>query len=781
VKRSRKIEYAFQTLKSPKRGHTFWGLVTTLIVSYLMLFYFHKEWLHSPNDYLLNGNGQGLGNYVSALWHIQKDSTYVHYDGMNYPYGEHVLFTDNQPVFTTFAQWWSHNVADIRPKAVGIINSFQFFSLLLGVAILFLLLRKLHLPVWYAGPISLGMILLSPQYVYFDARFSLSHCWVFPWILFLLCRYEERASRRYQSISIGFGMFVVAQLNPTYFGIAAFFLLLYTGYHFLYDFSWRNIWRRISHLVVMLVLPFVCLNVWLHWADFVLDRPSLALAHESNPGNFQGLLPQAKVVKMSEMAAPIRTYLGFSALLFCLWLLGIWSKKYAFRIANIFLTEEKKFIYPRLFPKNWNEAASHRVHRRYLYGILLSALLLLLFSLYFPPGQGHASRMPPQLGSAFNIRGLGQFAWVFFYVVNIILFYVLWNTSMRINDLGEKRRKIFKGLLLFVPLILLYGDAFRHQIAERPKVLPNDGLKVPVPNDHAHWYNMAPLQTCQAILPLPYYHSGSESFVLPGDSLTVRQAEVISLMKGIPNMAVQLNRSSISQSLKSIQLLLEPCEIPKILDDLPNAAPIALFMREDCSKQYPHLFAAAKAIYSGPEMLVFKMSPDSLTAQLKKKFANVNLEAPSSPTRAPEVFQVDFEEHVAKRHVFQGKGAFEGLMSAENVLFSGQIPQGEFLLSFWVYAAEDACLTQGMSIILDGKKTYASVLNQHLKSIVGGWALIEMPLSITNPLTELQVILQKKGVDLPFNADELMIRPLGKDQYQRQGNWVMKNNYWYKT
>ncbi|MFM8487854.1 MAG: hypothetical protein ACKOCH_16100, partial [Bacteroidota bacterium] len=200
------------------------------------------------------------------------DAGYTHYEGMNYPYGEHVLFTDNQPVFSAALQWWSRHISDISADTVGLMNWFQVISMLIGAGAIFLLLRKLHIPVWYAGIASLGILFLSPQNNRFDTHFGLSHTWILPMLLLLLCRYEERFSRRYQSLLIGILLFFAAQLHFYNFGVSAIFLGLYTAYQILTDFRWKNIAKRSYHLIVMVVLPFTLLNLWIHWSDYCPDR-----------------------------------------------------------------------------------------------------------------------------------------------------------------------------------------------------------------------------------------------------------------------------------------------------------------------------------------------------------------------------------------------------------------------------------------------------------------------------------------------------------------------------
>ena len=53
--------------------------------------------LHSPNSHFLKSSGDGFKNYFTPWYHITYDEGYTWFEGMNYPWGEHIVFTDAQP------------------------------------------------------------------------------------------------------------------------------------------------------------------------------------------------------------------------------------------------------------------------------------------------------------------------------------------------------------------------------------------------------------------------------------------------------------------------------------------------------------------------------------------------------------------------------------------------------------------------------------------------------------------------------------------------------------
>ncbi len=101
------IEQTLHNLASPKRGHTFWGLVIVMVLASLLIWANHGTWLRSPNEVMFAKSSDGLKNYMTTAWFVQHDSSYVHFGGMAYPFGDHVLFTDNQPILCVAIKWWS--------------------------------------------------------------------------------------------------------------------------------------------------------------------------------------------------------------------------------------------------------------------------------------------------------------------------------------------------------------------------------------------------------------------------------------------------------------------------------------------------------------------------------------------------------------------------------------------------------------------------------------------------------------------------------------------------
>lgn len=807
------IEHSLHNLVSPKRGPTFWGLVAVLIVAALFLWAKHGTWLMHPNDNILLDSPDGYKNYMTTAWHVSHDSSYVHYEGMNYPYGEHVLFTDNQPIFSAAMQWWSRNISDLRGRTVGLMNIFQVLSMLFGAGILFLLLRKLHLPGWYAGIAALGILFLSPQYNRFDGHFGLSHTWVLPLLLFLLCLYEERQSRRYQSLLIGVLLFVVAQLHFYNFGVSAIFLGLYMGFQMLRDFHWRNIAKRSYHLIVMVMLPFALLNVWIHWTDYCTDRPANPFGFTSYIGYWEGIfLPyesfpmyqwiDKNIIPIRRINSESQAYIGVVAFAFTLWL--IFSRRF------------------RMFEASWEEAAYHRVHKHFLQGIFAASFALVLFGCGVPFAIPGLEWMVDYLGPLRQFRGLGRFTWVYYYVANVLVFYVIWNRSARmvvvqswpaeIKAIWERvRHGQFKGLnfansrkwaLVLIPLLLLCWEARIFQRSKQVALSPNLAIRsvaAPAPD---HWLNTVDFSRFQALMPLPYYHVGSENIWLDIYYPLFKKVQYTALHSGVPDMGVFMSRSAVGRMVKSMQWSLPPLELPEMLGDLPDNRPIALMIEpekwDEVQQRYQHLISKATLVYDGPEMKIMSLIPDNvreyayeLGNSVVKDMNKAKLESIGdgwySTGAASDFFEYqNFDSLGTSKHVFQGSGAGFGNMGDSTWLWNNPIPKGEYNLSLWIKVTEDMGFTHELKIVQNNLADGHEINFRHeglrfyVVSIVDGWALFDLYFSVYEDNSKTKIFLHKKGVNAPFWYDEVMIKPNNATIYRQARGWVVRDNKWFR-
>ncbi len=867
------LEQVIENLRHPKLGQTFWGWVATILLVFGLLWLKHSVWLEHPNDYFLAMSPDGLKNYMTTTWHVARDTTFTHYGGMNYPFGEHTLFTDNQPIFSSFLQWWHRNVSKIDQQVVGWLNLFQIFSVLLGATFIYLLFRKLHLPVWYAGLLATGMVFLSPQYNRFDAHFGLSHTFVIPAMLYFLCLYEERQSKRYQSLLLGILVWMAAQLHFYYFGMAAIFLTLYIGYQALRIGNWKDARARFFHWVAMVVLPFAALNLWLHWSDFATDRPATPFGFLWYIGFWEGVfLPppewpmyhwiEKNIIPIRKIDGEANAYAGFVATAFFAGLLGWGIFR---RVRKIFVKENISEKTPlrlfRLFPDDWQKMAHHRVHQHFLRGIFTAAFGLLLFACGFIYTMKGMEWMINYFGPLRQFRGLGRFNWTFFYVINTLAFYLIWHHSrffpMRWrrwffyvaaiigfyliwnfvhhgprrweqgifflleaaaiygglfwvskkfqwfeNWRGTRKLKIMQLAIAIVPLLILCWEAVILQKIKKTNPVPNlANREIFDKNTPDNWLKKVDFSGYQAILPLPYYHMGSENLWLDFDTEHFEKTQTTAIHTGLPDMGVNMSRTSCGQLVKSVQFILQPGQMPDLLNELPDNRPIALMVQnskwDEVQGKYQHLLKNAEPLFSNEKLRLFKMNLSTVRQNVRDNLDEMAKEITTktplfgqgkwkSSEQNPFFIYQSFDSLTTTKFNFQGGGAFSGIMGDTTWIWKNSLPVGNYYLSFWTKATEDMGMNCEVKIIEkrnDGHEIQYrhEGMRHYVKMIVKDWALYDLPFEVKENGSRVNIFMKKETAENIFYLDEVLIKPNFISVFRTEPGWVAKNNFWYKN
>jgi hypothetical protein len=651
------------------------------------------------------------------------------------------------------------------------------------------LLRKLHLPLWYAGLAALGITFLSPQMNRLTGHFALAHIWFFPLLLLLLARYEERYSRRYQSLLIGILVWLSAQIHFYYFGLAALFLGLYTVFQIAMEPTGRNLRVRLSHLVVMVLLPFMALNVWVHWSHFTPDRPDSPYGFTYYVATWEGVfLPYENFPLfrwIDRLITPVRRadfegqqYVGMVGAVFTLWVL---------------------FSRFRLFGRSWDEAAYHRVHRRFLIGIFVASSALLLFAFGLPFVIDGLEGLVDYIGPLKQFRGLGRFSWAFYYVINVLAFYAFWNYARRFEGLRGGRWPWLRHVILWLPLAVIGWQAFYFQKHEPVDLSPNVARRDLAAPTADHWLNKVDFSPYQAILPLPYYHVGSENLWIDLDVEHFRRTQLTAYHTATPDMGVNLSRTPLGETVKSVQLVLDPLTMPGIAADLPDDRPLALFIDssrwDEVQRRHAYLLMRAQPVFENAEVKIMALSPDSLRPAIRQYHRwVVNDRIQRQPVRigAWETTRPDgFFYHQScdsiegNDRVFQGKGSFSGVISDSTWLWRRPLPKGQYQLTLWIHGLDDGALTHELKIIethaQDGRRVWFTHegLRFHLIGFINGWALIDVPFSVREDGSRVDVCLQKDGVRQRFYLDEWQIRQTDTWVYRPLPGWIVRNNYWF--
>lgn len=754
-----------------------WAWIILLVLMSALLWLRFPDFIKYGNDGFIEPWGDGYKTYHAYLYHVLHDSTYSHFEGMNYPYGEHVVPGDTEPTLSNGVKWLSQLGIPVGSAALGILNISMLVSLLLCALFLYLIFKRLQLPFWYAIGASVALTFLAPQLHRMISHYGLARPEVIPMILYGLLRMEESKQYRY-SMFIGLVTIFYSAIHFYFFALIAFMV---TGYFFFRMIILRN-WKAwptyLMHYLFQIVVPLLFFYFWMMHFDPVTDRsaapwgfffyrayPAGIFTSPFEP-HWQWLGEQWLHIRSLDFEA--RSYLGLVAILGLVAVL-VWWLWNRFRI--------KKEV----------TLAPEKAHANFLLFLLLSGLAVLIFSFGIPfiiPG---LEGLVDLAGPIRQFRSIGRFAWVMYYAANISvvawLYYRLRNTSY----------------LLIFPLLLLAFEAYQYA---RAVDLRLDHIEDYEPGRRFTDIPGLGLDKYQAILPIPYYNLGSDQFWWDVSGFIGQKSMTLSVQTGLPLTAAMLTRTSRSQTIRQLQLVTEPYRSPKLLEDLPGDAPLLMAWDTIRSREhhgrFDHLLQGSRMIYRDRELELYAMPLTTFEDRLDTRKNTIRRQLDGADTLLHAhngAWQTDslsdwiylpFDTAAAEM-TYLGDGAFTGPMREKNIIYDGPHPatdSNELLLSLWMYIDRD--LYTRSDVLLEEYDPATGEVVQSAGNAAwrwiwlfdsNGWAMLEFPFTPQRSDTHLRWSFRNERLgDQPLILDELFIRPTGLDVYRRDGDKIWMNN-----
>ena len=229
---------------------------------WILLYLFYGDVFLHPNNYLFSANGDGLKNYFTYNYFISNNHSWLNFEGMNYPYGEHFLYTDCTPILSLIMKSLDEFIPFVKGNEIGVLNSIIFLSYFLSAIFLFWLFKRLKVNVLFALLASIAYTFLSPQVFRMTGHLALSLNCFLPVSIYFLYRYE--LSRKlfkhsvFLSFLILFWLFVHA-----YLGIMVFmlFFCFYAMKFLISFFQTRKGVKAFLKISLFLFLPLLLFNL----------------------------------------------------------------------------------------------------------------------------------------------------------------------------------------------------------------------------------------------------------------------------------------------------------------------------------------------------------------------------------------------------------------------------------------------------------------------------------------------------------------------------------------
>ncbi|MBX7203827.1 MAG: hypothetical protein K1X81_00225 [Bacteroidia bacterium] len=759
----------------------------TLTGSLAFLAAFFWPLLTNPGHVFYNTGGDGFQTYFTALFHIKFDSSYGTQQAMNYPFRESIFFTGCEPLYSIPLKLLSPYV-ETDSTLIALTNLAPLLSIVLCTLFLYLILRSLTIPGLWSCVFAIGISYLSPQVIRLQGHYSLTYQFALPFFIYQFIRFHKKASTTV-SIQTGAAVFLLGIVH-LYF--VAFFLFLLAGY-----WVWqiaqqgRQQFRfAFFHVVIQGILPVAALLLLMNWLNTASDRTAM---------------PWGMMAYKSTLSGMFYPY----------------ARPYEFMVKTFFepeLTEWEGLAYAGIFGiltslallsgkirqlvQNFKRPSQHLAvtGNALLDTFLWTAVAVAMY------GCGrilfiNTEKVMDYLGPLKQLRGIGRFTWLFFYIINITGVYFFYH-------LLQNRTKPVRILVMGLLAVAVYTDA----IANVRLINQTLNNRLPSLDDHSNqlpennWINLITPSAFQAILPLPFFQVGAENF---GTGMQHHQVvlttELIVLKTGLPMVSMTSSRSSLKESWLNFQYALENYRPLQVLQWYPNKKPLLVLAWPDkIPPAQKNLFLKCKKIFESPGGYgVYELPYDSLlfdSNRIYRQQESMIQTIPSYPFHGESGLSVSdtggnltyfsFDNEQGKENGYFSKGCKKIKSKKFQLLLSKKLhlpAEERFNCSFWI--KDISADLKGRIFILFVTKNIKGETVQYNQFYAPGnivaadaeWGLIEFPITFKPEETNLEIYVHND--DLPSGSyyciDEFLLKPENCHVLKKDTAFLMHNNRYF--
>ena len=776
-----------------KKKQFLFSLLTVIVLSATFVVSFYGKIIQDPNGHFFAENGDGLKNYYTYAYFIKHNVSATNFEGMNYPYGENYLYTDGHPFLASTLRGLSTLFPGIKDNSIGILNTLLLLSLVITSIFLFLIFYELRISYPLAILSSIAIMVLAPQILRFGGHYALAYSCFIPINLYLLLRFERANSKLLFTgllmINNLFWLFTHAYLGMIIIG----FTLLYLVIKIIYDRREKTINNRsYLDLTISIVVPIILFILFLNATDLHVGRTTNAGDLLSHSANFFTIFLPPVLHPISPFLISVFTdtltnwedlaYIGLFTDLILIVVIA--------SIINKWVKSRK--IY---FKKEW-------LNNHFLRIALPASIIMLLFAMDYPFKLGLENMLEHKpLEILKNFRANGRFAWVFYFVITIVAVYLIDSFSNYLISINKKWIAIV--LILFYPTSLFIEGYFYHDYVSK-KITKSSNLFNIDQLDSRLNEAIILIDTAkyQAILPMPFYHTGSMNFRRNIKKKVERITLITSYHTGLPTFSARLTRVAIPESKKQVQLLSNSYYRKSIEADLTDNRPILIIRsKEAISKNEKFYLKRSQLIFDGGDFKFYEIDKDvffkSTAEQELKTFNKLRKNLfPKSDFLVSDttsyIAYYDFEE-LPNSNAHRGHGSFEGakrdhitLIELDPADFELNTP---YIASMWAFnGGPDFGQDQVdgafiLNRIINDELNWDFRVNPRYSQVINGdWSLVELTFKIKDENAKYELIMAGNGISKKtFYVDDLLIYKKGNKIYRLEKEdgkrFLFKNNH----
>lgn len=762
------------------------SIFLTFIFTLFLFFVFYTPVFLHPNDYLFAETGDGIKNYFTYAGYISNNHSWVNFDGMNYPYGEHIFYTDCTPFLALIVKGISWFFPSIVHYEIGLLNVLLLVSYIFCAIYLLKIYQLLKINSILAVLSAIAYTLLCPQIFRLTGHLALGTSCVIPMAIYLLLKNENLSLNWKTKIEMAV-LTLVSLLIHAYLGIIVF--TTFFGYflvsHF-YSFSKkRNIsWKEITFTYGILFMPLIAFYLFVFISDSHIGRTTNPFGFFSYYSqihsffipvfgpfmSFFNMIYQPKNIRWESVA-----YVGILSTLVFFWF-----------VIN-FLIKGFKPKHQLLSLKN----------NSFIFKLFLLSIGAALYAMCIP------FRFNLHLVDYFSMlkqfRALGRFGWIFYFGMSVVTVYMIQFYLEKI-----KSKISITVLSIVFPMFTIFEGLDYHRFISRTiQETPNYFQKEKLNPSLKKGIKTIKQNVYQAIIPLPFFYIGSENHErIPEDNQIITTSMITSFHLKLPLISTYLSRTSLLEAKRIMQVFAPPFYEKEIQNDIHSKKPFLVLTRNvGLSPTEKFYLSLAKLVYKGKDYSFYSLTYADLfqnkSVEIFKKYTSIQSQLYCQDewltTEKSPVFWFDFDQKSTPIHK-QGKGSFVGNpanyeMLAEITSFKMKL-ETNYKAQIWVYNngenyGQDQMNQQLFVQVDDGTgakwiSKFASAKNSSI--IDGNWTMIELDFKTLNEKTNYQFMMigdalnQKKYI-----VDDLLITEAKNDVYKPLKNKLFYNNHLIRT
>lgn len=569
--------------------------------------------------------GDNWKNVYTFVYHILHDPEATLTQALHYPFGEHVVMADAQPLLSNALRPLARLGLLGERGATAIVLYLPLLSFPLAALAVYAVLRSLGLArVWAAGWAVPVVLLQGQNYRYFG-HYALGYGWVVPLLLWLWLRARHRKYDWRSSAWVGAALLASAMLHLYYLGLGGALLLALLGFDLLWHVRRPGHWRRVGLAsVVQVGLPAVAAVALTRVPDPYDDRIAQPYGLFEYRGYLWDWLVDYRLPHWAWIKEHVWQHGGSSGdptayvgVAFLLAALGLVVRK-------LILWLRRRPLEPVRSPTDAAWAADRSslspAHPRDREADRLSLVLaaagiaLAIFSFGFPLAERGEfyDTVREYAGPLKQLRALKRFAWAAYYPLCVTVFAGLthWLAPRRGGGAAWGQALLALGITVataegVLSLTHYTPPMTNHVLAEQREELKAalDTIDVPV----------------SAVLPVPYFSVGSEDFGVGEVGHGLYTGTYPSLATGLPNVGLYMSRTSLSETLETVPLARSWWNVPAVLTRLGArhvlvSVDLAAWQQEWVRETYQAVYDATREVYRSDEVSIRLLDTADLPA-----------------------------------------------------------------------------------------------------------------------------------------------------------------------